>query len=175
MMNRPLAKGFTLVETLVAISILMISIVGPMYSVFKAVQTTYIARDQLIATALAQEGIEYVIHFRDNHYLYNVKNPSTPISWTSGLAPCIGQNCMVDVTVSETTAPVTCSGTCSPLTISDTGLYGYAPSGTPSRFTRTVSIQTIGANEMMITSTVTWINAAMPFSVSVHEDLYNWL
>ncbi|MDB5265561.1 MAG: seg [Parcubacteria group bacterium] len=169
-------KGFTLVETLVAISILMVSIVGPMYSVFQAVQTTYIARDQLIATALAQEGIEYVRHHRDNNSLYNLKNPGSPVSWMNGLSACTGQNCMVDVIASDSVPPVTCSGTCSPLDNATVApfYYNYI-SGTPSRFTRTVRINTVSANEVVVTSTVSWINSKIPFSVTVTEHLYNWL
>lgn len=173
-MNDPRKKGFTLVETLVAISILMISIIGPMYSVFQAVQTTYIARDQLIATALAQEGVEYVRHHRDNNYLFNLANPSSTVGWLNGLAPCQNAStCMVDITAGESTPPVSCSGTCSPLMLSGTSIYAYA--GTPTRFTRTVNIRDVNPNESVVTSTVTWTNSRIPFSITVTEDLYNWL
>jgi prepilin-type N-terminal cleavage/methylation domain-containing protein len=167
--------GFTLVETLVAISILLISIIGPMYSVFQAVQSTYIARDQLIATALAQEGIEYVQHHRDSNYLYNLQNPSNIVEWLSDLAPCrAGKTCMVDVTVPDTTPPVTCGSTCTPLSLSPTtNIYAY--SGPASRFTRSVKITDLNANEAIVTSTVTWVNSHVPFTVTVTEHLYNWL
>jgi len=168
-------NGFTLVETLVAITILMVSIVGPMYAVFQAVQTTYIARDQLIATALAQEGVEYVRHTRDSNFLSTISNPGTPVPWLNGLNACTGQSCMVDVTAAETTPPVSCSGTCAPLKVSSTNLYSYDPSGSPSRFTRSVTITNMTPNDAVITSTVSWINARIPFSITVTEHLYNWL
>lgn len=172
-MTRASLKGFTLVETLVAISILMVSIVGPMYSVFQAVQTTYIARDQLIATSLAQEGVEYIRNTRDSNYLYNLGHPSGMVNWMNGLAPCTGGNtCMVDAT--NTQAPTTCAASCLPLVVSATNLYAYG-SGTTTRFTRSVNINTVSANEVVVLVTVSWINARVPYSVVVTEHLYNWL
>jgi prepilin-type N-terminal cleavage/methylation domain-containing protein len=66
-MTTPL-KGFTLVETMVAISLLAVALVGPYVAVQNAVQGSYVARDQLIASQLAQEGVEYVRGVRDNNY-----------------------------------------------------------------------------------------------------------
>lgn len=167
------SRGFTLVETLVAISILMISIVGPFYSVYKAVQVTYISRDQLIATTLAQEGVEYVRNVRDSNYLYNLKNSSAPVSWMNGLSACTGKNCTVDAT--ENTAPTTCSGTCNPLYISSTNLYTQQVTGTATRFTRTVTITTVSANESTVTVTISWVNLHVPYTITISEHLYNWL
>ena len=58
--------GFSLVETLVAITILLIVIVGPMTLVVSSVRSTAYANDQVIASFLAQEGIEIVQAVRDN-------------------------------------------------------------------------------------------------------------
>lgn len=169
----PQKEGFTLVETLVAISILMVSIVGPMYSVFQAVQTTYVARDQLIATSLAQEGIEFVRHQRDSNYLAKLAGGST--TWMGGLSECqvAGQSCMVDVTNIQ--PPTTCSGACTPLSLRADNVYAY--SGTTTRFTRSVRINAVAGHpdEVVVLSTVTWINARIPYSITVTEHLYNWL
>jgi prepilin-type N-terminal cleavage/methylation domain len=175
MMKTP-HKGFTLVETLVAISILMISIAGPYYSVYKAVQTTYIARDKLIATALAQEGIEYVRNVRDSNYLYNVANPGAQVDWLNGLTPCTGSGvtCRVDTTKGTITPPVTCNGACVPLNISSADVYTYDP-GNPSRYTRSVNITAVDTKESIVTVTVTWVNSHMTNSIVVTEHLYNWL
>lgn len=64
-------KGFTLIETLVAISIMTIAIVGPMTTASRALLAAYTARDQLSASYLAQEGTEYVRLMRDTMYLAN--------------------------------------------------------------------------------------------------------
>ncbi|MFA6585793.1 MAG: type II secretion system protein [Candidatus Paceibacterota bacterium] len=62
-------KGFTLVETLVAISIFSISIVAVMSVLGSGISDTNYAKNKLIASYLAQEGIEYARNFRDNDTL----------------------------------------------------------------------------------------------------------
>ena len=62
-------KGFSIVEVLVAVSILGVGLALPMTIAFQAIQTSNIARDQVIAFYLAQEGIELVRYVRDTNIL----------------------------------------------------------------------------------------------------------
>jgi prepilin-type N-terminal cleavage/methylation domain-containing protein len=59
-------KGFTLIETLVAISILMIAIAGPLTVASKGYTSAIDAKNQSIAINLAQEGMEYLNYVKDN-------------------------------------------------------------------------------------------------------------
>jgi Tfp pilus assembly protein PilV len=54
-------SGFTIVETLVAITILMIAIAGPLTIAQKGLTASTYARDQMIASFLAQDGLEYAV------------------------------------------------------------------------------------------------------------------
>ncbi len=67
-------KGFTLIETLVAISILVIAIAGPMTMAARGLQSSYHAKSQLVAVHLAQEAIEIVRMKRDNYTLANANS-----------------------------------------------------------------------------------------------------
>jgi type II secretory pathway pseudopilin PulG len=58
--------GFTLVETLVAITVLLVAIVGPMTIAAQGLQASFFAREETTAVYLAQEGIEAVERARDN-------------------------------------------------------------------------------------------------------------
>ncbi len=60
-------KAFTIVETLVAITILMIAISGPLTAAFRAMTASVAARDQMTANFLAQDAIEYVRNVKDNN------------------------------------------------------------------------------------------------------------
>jgi prepilin-type N-terminal cleavage/methylation domain-containing protein len=85
-----LKRGLTLVETLVAISILTIAVVGPLGIIGQALHSSYYTRDQVTAYYLSQEAIEYVRNLRDmqsinitNQYLSGTAEASLPL-WTSG-------------------------------------------------------------------------------------------
>ena len=80
--SKTFGKAFTLVETLVAISIIMIAIAGPFQVIEHALASAQISRDELIGNSLAQEGVEYVRSVRDGNYLYNRANPGAiPQHW----------------------------------------------------------------------------------------------
>lgn len=63
-------RAFTLVETLVAISIFSVSILGLMSVLASGISNTNYAKQKTMASYLAQEGIEYVRNLRDNAILY---------------------------------------------------------------------------------------------------------
>ena len=66
-------KGYTLVEVLVAISILLLAIVGPMTIAAKGLQSAYYARQQATALFLAQEAIEVVVASRNDALIEAIK------------------------------------------------------------------------------------------------------
>jgi Tfp pilus assembly protein PilV len=160
------------VETLVAITILVIAIVGPLYAVHKAIMASNVARDQLIATALAQEGLEYVRSVRDTNYLAGA-------SWLNGLTSCSGTSgCSVDPhTASIAPCAGQRSGGCTPLRLSANKQYTQTQnvSFATTRFSRKVIITSLSPDEIDVAVTVSWTTLRTPYSVTVTEQLYNWL
>ena len=69
MKNYSYTKGYSLVEVLVAIAILMLAIVGAMTIASKGLQSSFYAREQNIAFFLAQEGTEAVMTIRNEFAL----------------------------------------------------------------------------------------------------------
>lgn len=82
--------GFTFVETLVAIAILLIALVSPLTIVSKTSQSNTLANEQIIAFFLAQEGVELAQQLRDQAsliYRKEVNDGNSPTdAWLSALA-----------------------------------------------------------------------------------------
>jgi Tfp pilus assembly protein PilV len=101
--------GFTLIEALVAIAVLMVAITGPMVLAQKSLSSADLSKDQTTASFLAQDAIEDVLNIRDT-----IAVSQTTGSWLTGptlqefLAPCIctGVACNFD---SKIVTPVSCS------------------------------------------------------------------
>jgi type II secretory pathway pseudopilin PulG len=112
--------GFTLIEALVAIAVLMVAITGPMVLAQKSLSSADLSKDQTTASFLAQDAIEDVLNIRDT-----IAVSQTTGSWLTGptsqgfLAPCIcigaacnfdskaPQFCNIDTTfLSHWTAPL---------------------------------------------------------------------
>ncbi len=73
-------RGFTLVETLVAVLILMMVIIGPMTIASRGIQGSYFANEQVTAVFLAQEAMESIQQLRDDNALEVFEGGSTE-SW----------------------------------------------------------------------------------------------
>lgn len=63
--KKTLNKGFTLIETFVAITVLLISAIGPLSLLSKSISDGKFAQNQIIASYLAQEGLELVYGLRE--------------------------------------------------------------------------------------------------------------
>jgi type II secretory pathway pseudopilin PulG len=69
--RRLCSSGFTLVETLVAVTVLMIAVAGPLVVASKGLTSANFARDQMTAYFLAQETMEAIKNSRDNFVTTN--------------------------------------------------------------------------------------------------------
>ncbi len=177
-------KGFTLVETLVAVALLALTIVLPYYAIQKSLAASYTSRDDLLAASLAQEGLEFIRAVRDANYLYNFNRQSEEREWmegldgsTTGSVNCfgIGKKCIVDPTRSSNQVTL-CGGTCPKLYINNSsGVYtNVAGGGTATKYTRYVNLEWISAREVKVTSTVEWFSHGQ-HSITVTDILNDWL
>lgn len=69
--TRTEASGFTIVETLVAITILLIGVLGPLVIAANGIADGIFAQNQMTANYLAQEAMDLVINRRDGYELDN--------------------------------------------------------------------------------------------------------
>lgn len=107
-------KGFTLIETMIAVTILTLAMAGPLFTASRAIVAAETARDQLAASYLAQEGIEYARMMRDNQYLAAYAANSTDVAtvaWDHFLNgnPDLPLNASDPSSVARCIAPAVCS------------------------------------------------------------------
>jgi prepilin-type N-terminal cleavage/methylation domain-containing protein len=177
-------KGFTIIEIIIAIFILSVSIIG-VYSAFSAMKVlTSGSTDKLMASYLAQEGVEIVINIRDQNWINMSIIPN--VNWDDGLAEntdCT-HGCEVDYQTTGTALnplrPWTSDGNY--LRIDSSGFYGYSTiNSTPTKFKRKITITTLNDHVLKVISEVFWDvkpNILNPLrtqeSVKIEEVLYNW-
>ncbi len=88
-------KGFTILETLVAITIILIAITGPLDIIAHSLKASYYSRDEVTAFYLAQEAIEYARNQRDDNEL---ALGTSVDGWLSGVTndSVTGADCLND-------------------------------------------------------------------------------
>jgi len=148
-------KGFTLLEVLVAVSVLVIGSVPAFSTIAQTISSATFARDKLIASFLAQEGIEIVKNIRNTNWIQGN-------SWNQGLSPGSYQADYNDI-------PPFSSYNGAQLRLDPNGGYSY-DSGTPTKFQRKITIQQIDSNELKVTVEVFWPG----HSYKVTSIITNW-
>jgi prepilin-type N-terminal cleavage/methylation domain-containing protein len=169
-------KGFTLVETLVAISIFSMSVLGLLIILSNSIADTSYAKQKITAGYLAQEGIEYLRNMRDTYVLYSDTTSNDWGKFKAKLAPCnSGNECGFSSAV-PTTDPgfiFKCSsGNCK--LYMNNGAYDTSGGGADSGFTRKIWMTTTGTDQVKIFSSVSWIQGSGSYSIIFSENLFNW-
>ena len=157
-------EGFTLLETIIAIGIMTMALVGILGILSTSISVGKDIRLRHIAVNLAQEGVEVVHNIRNTNWVEQQETPTT--AWDDGLTD--GTSCVQY----DSTALI--SSCANPLLFdSALGVYTYT-SGTASFFSRTITIShdtdadTIGF--VRVLSTVTWEGK----TIIAEDHLYDW-
>jgi type II secretory pathway pseudopilin PulG len=146
-------KGFTIIETLVAITILMISIVGPLTIAQKSLNASIYAKDQVIASFIAQEQME-LIKFQRNTAMDSPVSSNNFNTFISSL-------------------PITCSFT---LLYNQSDIpYVDSPTGIPTKFSICTSVESVLNNndEVIITVKVKWDNGTISNETVLKNHIFS--
>ncbi len=158
MLSSRLHSGFTLLETLVATSILMIGVIGPLIVATRGITDGLYAQNQITASFLAEEAIETIINRRDSNIL--VGDP-----WDTGFKNNDTQLEIDPATGDILTGECVDSQGCFLNYNASAGYYVNSPTG-PGAFQRRAEVSGItdGGVEIgkKITVTVWWKNKTLP-------------
>lgn len=170
-------QGFTLIEALVAITILLVGVIGPLGLAAQGIADGLFAKNQIIANHLAQEGIELIINRRDSN-IYAKRD------WLDGLSDCEGGECLIDALTGSISlcggAPGCPEGD---LRYSESAGVFTNPAGASgprycnANFNRTFTIKPLvggNDNERVAEVKVAWCNHAAERELILNEYLYNY-
>jgi len=163
-------SGYSLVEVLIAISILLVTIIGPLTIAQKGLQNASFAKQQNTAFFLAQESLEAVIKIREDAALVSyvaAQNTSNTTfdSWeeietmdedSSGNAICTTEEpCGIDIEGGATL--FLCSAQTCDLFLHNSGRtrYQHDAGGTPTPYSRRILLDS-NQDRIHIRSIVTW-------------------
>lgn len=195
------SKGFTLVETLVAIFVLVIAVTGPMSAVVNSLKASFLARDQIVAFYLAQDVIEAIKNVRDNNYLVELQATSPnfgtwlkPGNQDNIPPPCINpanKTCSIDTSGLKTGNPIrfksdhsdcSSSNKCDIFLDTTNNVFTHDDSDTSTKYKRIVYLDKIQNNgsredELKIVVEVEWEASFLGGTrkIVVQENIYNWL
>lgn len=174
------ARGFTLVETIVAIAIFAFAITGLISITATGVFNTNFVKNKFTASYLALEGAELARGIRDSSSLAG-NSWAVILSSPTILGNCIGaQGCRIDAWTQ--TPPFDCNNDgsqCRNLSYDrGSGKFNYDfPDNVDtfeSIFRRTIKIENAGTEEVRVISRVDWLQGSEPHSVTYTYNLLDW-
>lgn len=192
-LERGFGAGFTLIETLIAVLVLSLSVAGPLYVADRALVAAQVSRDELTASYLAQEGVEYVRGMRDHEFLYVRQNAPGPnlsrdawlaFAFGSGgdgqgsIANCVGHSCSLDPAKSmgfgsDHALNLCNNGACPGLFLGANGRYNLT-GGVPTGFARSIQATQVSLNNLRVVVTVSWQNHGVTYQATAADNLTPW-
>lgn len=171
--------GFSLLEALVSISILITAFVGILTLASRSIGSASLAKNQIIAFNLAEEAVELVRYVRDSNSIQGLSwLIADPDSGETFYDLCQDPDgCLINILLDPPYREITrCPGECQPIKYNPTtGRYGYSD-GNDTIFRRTVTITPLPSGyEAKIEVKMDWQES---FSSSpgftIEESIFDW-
>lgn len=159
-------RGFTLIEVLAAMLIMMVGTMGIMSLLTRTVAFNFSVNSQFVASYLSQEGLEIIRNMRDANFLKIHKGMGG--QWNDGLTGCVS-GCGADY--NDATLG---SFQNTPLKLNTGGFYTY-DAGEDTIFTRKITIDSLTADLLKVSVDVSWQDKGNTRTVQGATELYNWL
>ncbi|MEX2054035.1 MAG: prepilin-type N-terminal cleavage/methylation domain-containing protein [Candidatus Colwellbacteria bacterium] len=156
-------KGQLLIEAMVAVSLMLVGLLGIFGVLSRSLGLSRVAADQFVAVNLASEGIEIAKNILDSNY-------RAGNAWNQGFAN--GNNYHVGYQ-SETLNDQGCE---EELYLNSQGYYDCrAIPGLAVKFKRVLEVENISPNQLNVRSRVNWTGrGGIRLEVEVEDHFYSW-
>lgn len=181
-------KGITLIETVVAVTVLTFALGGPFLLAAKSLRSAAYAREEITAARLGEEALEVIHNMRDN-------NSAHSIQWVNNIASSCGganQGCLIDIRqqqpsngavntiwANNSLAPCSSGISSCPVYQFTNGMYGQMTTvtagWTDTGMKRMVTVTPLNANnEYRVDVEVDYPAGPQIHKVILHDTLMNW-
>jgi Tfp pilus assembly protein PilV len=182
-------RGITLIETVVAVTVLTFALGGPFLLAAKSLRSAAYAREEIAAARLGEEALEIIHNMRDNNSARSMPSWDTTIN---DLACTTGAGCAVDFTQQQGAITGTqtiwksavlrgCASVAACVVYQYTdGTYRQMPSPPPAGWTdtgmkRIVKISPNSSNtEYTVTVEVDYPAGTQTRQIFLYDTLMNW-
>lgn len=152
-------SGFTFLEVIVAIYVIIVGFTGAMSLLTFVVGSASVSYNRLIAAHLAQEGLEVVRNIRDSNWG----------NWFSAYVP--GDYRVQYNTTDIDLLPIYNNP---PLRFRDDAPFYQYDQGSDSIFRRKIILNRISSVEAQVIAQVTWTDKGRSYSMEVDSRLWDW-
>lgn len=157
-------NGFSLIEVMIAISMIFVGAIGLVKLLTFTVNSNRISANQLIAANLAQEAIEVV---------RNDRNKDS--SWSNWYSSISDGDYIADINTSNYNWSLNSGSGFYDLYYDNTdGLYNHS-SGDPTIFSRKITINALSPSEKQIIVEISWSEKNKSHSFISESRLHKWL
>ncbi|KKQ96574.1 MAG: hypothetical protein A3F95_02545 [Candidatus Nealsonbacteria bacterium RIFCSPLOWO2_12_FULL_39_31] len=168
--RRSYNNGFTIIETIIAVLIVLTGVAGAYGIITNLTSFGTISPSRLTAVYLAKEGVEIVRNIRDTNWLEGHSWDEGLVAGSAACAPSNENSCTV---AWDSAALQSTGGTVPFLKIDNNSRYNYAI-GTATIFKRKIKIAAPAVDYLLVEVIMEWSDRGKPYSLTTRERIYNW-
>lgn len=166
-------KGFTLMEVMVSFSIITLGLVGAMSLASQNIQAEEINKNTIIATELAQEGLELVRNKRDNNWLKE-ENWIYSSSTASDFDIIQDGSYTVDYSGNIDGGPDNIDDNNSRLYLDSQGFFIHNSAFKSTIFSRLIKSEILDDHSVRISCIVRWRKGNNNHDIVIFTELFDW-
>ena len=163
--NKRIRVGFSILEVVGALGIITIGLLGVTSLVIQNLQVQSVNRNYLVASMLAQEGLELIRNIRDNNWLsgndwdYGIEPGSYIVDYTGYIGSVSG--------IGEARLKQRSD-------VGEEGYYWHGAGGLNSIFSRLITITQTSSELLNVSCLIQWEDREQTYQYQADTILYDW-
>lgn len=166
-------KGFTILEVIIAIAIITMGMLGVSTMIIQGMQVRDLNRNNLVASMLAQEGLELVRNTRDKNWADIIKNNGSLEDWDLNIVNP-DNTFIIDYSSTPNHTPNLITDADTKLYFDANNNYTHAVTAKPTIFSRIISVSQPQNDQLIVSCNVTWKERGGTKSYVADMELFNW-